>query len=121
MMPKKLLAHKGLSLLFQREGVPNTVVIDGAREQTSMGRFHKKCTKEAAGACIKPMEPHTPWSNSAETAIRELKMGVRRQIVRFKATKHLWDNCLEREAMADRSLPTIPIRYMTSARNDYKW
>jgi hypothetical protein len=41
-MQKKSQAHEGLSLLFQREGVPNMMVMDGAREQM-MGEFRKKC------------------------------------------------------------------------------
>ncbi len=47
---------------------------------------------------MKQTEPYTPWSNAAEAAIRELKKGVGRQMVRSKAPKRLWDNCLEREA-----------------------
>jgi hypothetical protein len=38
------------------------------------------------------------WSNAAEAAIRELKKGVGRQMVRSGAPKRLWDDCLEREA-----------------------
>ncbi|KAI2504427.1 Reverse transcriptase (RNA-dependent DNA polymerase) [Fragilaria crotonensis] len=94
-MNKKSLAHEGLSLLFQREGVPNTIIMDGAREQT-MGLFRKKCRE--VGTRVKQTEPHTPWSNAAEAAIRELKKGVGRQMVKSGAPKRLWDDCLEREA-----------------------
>ncbi|KAI2510101.1 Reverse transcriptase (RNA-dependent DNA polymerase) [Fragilaria crotonensis] len=94
-MRKKSDAHEGLSLLFQREGVPNTFIMDGAKEQLH-GQFRKKCRE--AGARVKQTEPHTPWSNAAESAIRELKRGVGRQMVRSKAPKRLWDHCLEREA-----------------------
>ena len=94
-MAKKSLAHEGLSLLFQREGVPNVMVMDGAREQT-MGEFRKKCRE--VGTRVRQTEPHTPWSNAAEAAIRELKKGVGRQMVRSAAPKRLWDDCLEREA-----------------------
>lgn len=94
-MPKKSMAHEGLSLLFQREGVPNKMVMDGAREQT-MGLFRKKCRDVSVH--VKQTEPHTPWSNAAEAAIRELKKGVGRQMVRSKAPRRLWDDCLEREA-----------------------
>ncbi|KAI2495111.1 Reverse transcriptase (RNA-dependent DNA polymerase) [Fragilaria crotonensis] len=94
-MERKSEAHEGLSLLFQREGVPNTIIMDGAREQT-MGIFRKKCRE--AGVHVKQTEPHTPWSNAAEAAIRELKRGVGRQMVRSAAPRRLWDDCLEREA-----------------------
>ena len=61
-----------------------------------MGDFRRKCRE--AGARIKQTEPYTPWSNAAEAAIRELKKGVGRQMVRSRAPKKLWDDCLEREA-----------------------
>ena len=40
-MKKKSDAHKALSLLVQRDGVPTELVMDGAREQI-MGNFNKK-------------------------------------------------------------------------------
>ena len=67
-MAKKSQAREGLPLLFQREGVPNVMVMDGAREQT-MGEFRKKCRE--VGTRVRQTEPHTPWSNAAEAAIRE--------------------------------------------------
>ena len=94
-MRKKSLAHEALSLLFQREGVPNTMIMDNAREQI-MGDFRKKCRE--VNTRVRQTEPHTPWSNAAEAAIRELKKGVGRQMVRSGAPKRLWDDCLEREA-----------------------
>ena len=41
----------------------------GAREQT-MSEFWKK--SQEAGVHVKQTEPHTPWSNAAKSAIREL-------------------------------------------------
>ena len=81
-MKTKSEAHDGLSLLFQREGVPNVMIMDGALEQVQ-GTFRKKCRE--AGVHVKQTEPHTPWSNAAEAAIRELKKGVGRQMVRSGA------------------------------------
>ena len=94
-MRKKSQAHEGLSLMFQREGVPNTLIMDNAKEQL-LGEFRRKCRE--VGARVKQTEPYSPWSNAAEAAIRELKRGVGRQMVRSKAPKRLWDHCLEREA-----------------------
>jgi hypothetical protein len=72
------------------------MIMDGAKEQV-MGMFRRKCRE--TGIQVKQTERYTPWSNAAEAAIRELKKGVGRQMVRLKApTKRLWDNCLEREA-----------------------
>ncbi|MGL4350630.1 MAG: hypothetical protein ACRCT2_08740, partial [Plesiomonas shigelloides] len=92
---KRSEAHETVSLLFARDGVPNVMVMDGAREQV-MGEFKKKCRQ--AGTHIRQTEPHTPFSNAAESAIRELKKGVGRQMVRSKAPKVLWDHCVERQA-----------------------
>ena len=94
-MEKKSQAHEALSLLHQREGVPNVMIMDGAKEQVA-GLFRKKCRQ--AGSHVKQTEPYTPWSNAAEGAIRELKKGVGRKMIRSKAPKRLWDDCLEREA-----------------------
>jgi hypothetical protein len=94
-MKKKSEAHEALSLLFQREGVPNTMIMDGALEQLK-GKFRKKCRE--VDSRVKQLEPYTPWSNAAESAIRELKRGFGRQMVRSGAPKCLWDHCLEREA-----------------------
>ena len=38
------------------------------------------------------------WSNAAEGAIRELKRGTGRKMVKSKSPKKLWDDCLEFEA-----------------------
>ena len=40
-MAKKSNAHDGLSLLFARDGVPNCLIIDNAKEQT-LGEFRRK-------------------------------------------------------------------------------
>jgi hypothetical protein len=69
--------------------------MDGAREQT-MGEFRRKCRE--VGTHVRQTEPHTPFSNAAERAIKELKKGAGRQMVRSKAPKVLWDHCIEREA-----------------------
>ena len=104
-MKKKSEAHETLSLLFSRDGVPNVMIMDGAREQV-MGEFRKKCRQ--ASLHVRQTEPHTPFSNAAESAIRELKKGVARQMVRAKAPKVLWDHCVEREALI-RSNTAHPI------------
>jgi len=68
-MQKKSNTHEGLSLLAACDGVPATIVMDNAREQT-MGNFRWKARE--MGCDIKQMEPYSPWQ--AETAIRELSM-----------------------------------------------
>jgi hypothetical protein len=93
-MKRKSEAHETLSLLFARDGVPNVMIMDGAREQV-MGEFRRKCRQ--AGVHVRQTEP--PFSNAAESAIRELKKGVARQMVRAKTPKVLWDHCVERKAL----------------------
>ena len=65
-IPKKSDAHHALSLLFKREGVPTSMVMDGSKEQT-LGQFKSKCRQ--AGCHVKQTEPYSPWSNSCEVAI----------------------------------------------------
>ena len=48
---------------------------------------------------VKQTEPHTPWSNACEGAIRELKKGTGREMLRSGAPKRIWDDCLEQEAL----------------------
>ena len=38
----KSKAHKALLILAKRDGVPDTMVMDGSKEQT-LGKFRKKC------------------------------------------------------------------------------
>ena len=65
-MKKKSEAHETLSLLIARDGVPNVMIMDGAREQV-MGEFRRKCRQ--AGVHVKQTEPHTPFSSAAGSAI----------------------------------------------------
>ena len=57
------------------------------------GKFHHKCRQAAIH--VKQTEPHTSWSNTAESAIHELKRGLGRKMVRSGAPRCLWDHCLE--------------------------
>ena len=58
--------------------------------------FHQKL-KDAA-CHLKQFEPYTPWSNSAEIQIEELKKGVGCKLLQFRTPKFLWGDCLELEA-----------------------
>jgi hypothetical protein len=69
-MAKEKDAHEALSLLFHRDGVPNIMVMDGAKAQIQGDLWWRL---REAGFYIKHMEPHTPKSNAAEGSIRELK------------------------------------------------
>jgi len=94
-MKKKSEACDALDLLFHREGVPPRMIMDGSKEQTQ-GKFRKHC--QLANVHIKQIEPYSPWQNDAESAIRELKRGSGRKMVRAGAPKPLWADCIEFEA-----------------------
>ena len=85
-MSSKSQAHDALSLLFAREGVPPKIIIDNAKEM-KLGEFARKC-KEAR-CYLRGTEPYSPWSNSAEREIRELKKGAARKLTRSGTPRRL--------------------------------
>ena len=87
--------HKTLSLLLARDGVPPACIYNNTREMIQ-GKVHQKL-KDAAFH-LKQLKPYTIWSNAAEREIKELKKGGGHRLLRFRAPKHLWDDCLEFEA-----------------------
>jgi hypothetical protein len=94
-MKKESESHESLSLIFKRDGVPNVVVMDGAKAQIE-GKFRRKLRD--AGCHIKQTEPHTQSSNMGEGVVRELKRGVGRQMLRSGCPKRLRDEFIVREA-----------------------
>ncbi len=86
-------AHKVLSLMFQCEGIPPSMVMDGSKEQT-LGKF---CWKLVDAHCqLKQTEPYSPWQNAADQEIKELKKV--RKMLATGTPRLLWDDCLELEA-----------------------
>ena len=63
-------AHHTVSQLFKDIGVPDKMVMDNAKTQIH-GQFRKKL--KDADCQVRSIEPHTPFSNAAEAAIKELK------------------------------------------------
>jgi hypothetical protein len=96
-MKKEKEAHEALSLLFYRDGVPNVMVMYGAKAQ-AQGEFRRKLCDD--GCHIKQTEPYTQSSNMGEGGVRELNRGVGRQRMLSGCPKRLWDDCLVREAYA---------------------
>ena len=94
-MKKESQGHEALSLLFHRDGVPNVMVMDGAKAQVQ-GDFRRKLRE--AGCHIKQTEPHTQSSNMGEGGVREMKKGVGRQMLRSGSPKRFWDDAIIREA-----------------------
>ncbi len=77
-MTRKGEAHEILSLLFHRDGVPPTMVLDGSKEQTK-GDVMRKLHEEDCHA--RQTEPYSPWQQAVEGCIRELKRGVSRKMI----------------------------------------
>ena len=71
------------------------MIMDGSKEQ-SMGEFRHKTRQ--AGCHVKQTEPYSPWQNATEGAIRELKKGTARKMLRTGSAKVLWDDCMELES-----------------------
>ena len=95
-MTKKSETHETLSLMFHRDGVPPTMILDDSKEQT-LGHFRRKLRE--ADCHLRQTEPYSPWQQAAEGCIRELKRGVSRKMIKTGSPKTLWDHCLELEAL----------------------
>jgi hypothetical protein len=104
-LPQKKDAHEALSLVFRRDGVPHKIVCDGAKESKN-STFHKKSKEAGCGFSV--TEPYSPWQNTCEREIREVKKGVTRTLVQTEAPIRTWDWCMEWES-AVRSLTALDI------------
>jgi hypothetical protein len=62
-----------------------------------MGQFRVKVWE--ANCQIKQTEPHLPWQNAAESAIRETKHAAGRKMAASKWPQQIWDHCIELEPM----------------------
>ena len=56
-MPTKGTAHEMLSHLLKRDGCPNSIIMDGSKEQ-NLGKFKKKANE--ANIWVKQIEPYSP-------------------------------------------------------------
>jgi hypothetical protein len=65
-------AHEALRLVFWCDGVPSNIVADGAKESKN-STFHKKYKEAGCGFSV--TEPYSPWQNTCEREIREVKKG----------------------------------------------
>ena len=92
---KKGDVQEAISLLFQRDGVPPKVIVDGPKEHT-LEVFKRKVAE--AGCHLRQTEPEPSWQMAAEGGICELKRGSGRNMTKMKSPKLLWDYCLELRA-----------------------
>jgi hypothetical protein len=94
-MKKEKEAHESLSLIFLRDGVPNVMVIDGAKAQVE-GEFRRKLRDIVFH--IKKTEQHTHSSKMGEGSLPKLKRGVGRHMLHSGCPKQSRDNCIIRKA-----------------------
>ncbi len=110
-MTRKGAAHETLSLLFHRDGVPPTMVLDGSKEQTKSD-FMRKLRE--ADCHARQTEPYSPRQQAAEGCIRKLKRGVSRKMIKTGSPRVLWDHCIELKALICSS--TSNNVYMTNGK-----
>ena len=107
-MRSKKDAHLTLDELFQKVGIPNTIIPDNAKELTE-GEFRKKCNK--AQCRLRSIEAYTPNANIAEGVTRELKRTYRHTMTAKNVPEILWDRCIEWCAKV-RSLTALNLRIL---------
>ena len=92
--PMKSKGDAGLALmdLIQEVGVPSELHTDNAGELTTdtWGRVCREMQIRQTST-----EPHSPWQNRAESAIRELKKSVLRIMHQTRTPRKLWDFAAE--------------------------
>lgn len=85
-------AGTGLRRFIRDVGIPETLVIDNAPEQTG-GEMGKVCREHHIQ--VKTTVPYHHWRNLAESSIRELKPAVKRALSRKRAPERAWCFALE--------------------------
>ena len=88
---KEMIQGK-LSLLFARDGVLPVCICDNAKEMIQ-GKFYQKLKNAACH--LKHLDTYTLWSNASEREIKELEKGISPKMLQSKASRNLWDDCLE--------------------------
>ena len=91
-MTRKGEAHEALGLLFAWEGASPKMIVDNAKEM-KLGEFARK--RKEAHCYLRSTEPYSPWSNSAEREIRELKKGAAWKLTWSGAPRRMWCFALE--------------------------
>ena len=91
-LKKESDASDALTELIRSVGVPKELVSDGAQAETK-GEFGKIVKEYKIKQRI--TEPYSGWQNRAEAAIREIKRGIKRTMLRTRTPKRIWDYCGE--------------------------
>ena len=88
-------AHEAFFLQFKHDGFLLDMVADGSKEQT-LGNSKRKC--KDADCLLNHIEPHLPWTNTAEAGMRELKHGSYWKMIKSQIPKKLQDYFLGLES-----------------------
>ena len=91
-MTCKSEAHEALGLLFAWDGVPPKMIVDSAKE---MKLCEFAWIYKEAHRYLRSTEPYSPWSNSTECEIRELKKGAACKLTWSGAALQMWCLALE--------------------------
>ena len=91
-MKSKADAFVSLNAYCMKYGIPNPIITDNAGEElgSDWDRVLEKFLMDQ-----RTTEPHSPWQNKAEAAIRELKKHFRRIMNRTRAPEVLWCYAME--------------------------
>ena len=87
-MYTKIHAHHSAKKMFNNDGVPSKIVMDGDREQI-MGKFKEAC--QDATVQVQQLEYNTPWTNRSEGAVQENKRSARHAMKKSACHARLWD------------------------------
>ncbi|GFH47961.1 hypothetical protein CTEN210_14370 [Chaetoceros tenuissimus] len=101
-MKSKSEFPKALKLFCKEVGVPERLVVDGAREQKS--KEVKSFTQEV-GTTLQVLEESTQWANRAELYIGLFKKQIRKDLQESKCPMILWDYCARRRALINNLTP----------------
>jgi hypothetical protein len=72
-------------------GITKQIHTDEAKE-LALGQWKKVCQDH--GIIMSNTEPHSPWQNCTEGAIKEVERHTQRFMSRTRFPKKLWDYCL---------------------------
>ena len=89
-MKSKAQAGEALHKVTIDVDVPNTMISDGAREQTGDNTYFKEVIKNCH-IDTRTIEPYSPWQNQAENTLGIIKAKCKRRRIRRRIPKRCWD------------------------------
>ena len=89
-MSTKINAHHSAKKLFNNDGVPSKIVIDGAREQILV-KSKEAC--QGVMVQVQQLKYNTPWVYISGCAVRENKGAARSAMKKSDCPARLCDYC----------------------------